>query len=89
MNFIERWFRQRALRREDVVEEQLPAALQAVPVGTVIGINGFNFRVVHRRCGRRGKNPGLVLAPIGPTRKHLKARRQDLRRMLRLVSRPA
>jgi hypothetical protein len=88
MNFIERWLRRRAMRRDDVTETKLPASLQAVSVGTVVGINGYNFRVVHRRCGRRGRNPGLVLAPIGPTRKRLKERRQDLRRMLRLV-RPA
>lgn len=83
MNFLERFFRRRAMQRDPLTEEQLPPALQAVPIGTVVAIAGYNFRVVHRRCGRRGAHPGLVLAPIGPTRKHLKRRRSFLKDLVR------
>jgi hypothetical protein len=89
MNFLERFFRRRAMRRDDLTEDRLPASLQAVPVGTVVAISGYNFRVVHRRCGRRGANPGLVLAPIGPTRKKLKERRRRLKELLRFGRRHA
>lgn len=89
MTFIERFLRRRAMRRDDITEERMPPSLQAVPVGTVVAISGFNFRVVHRRCGRRGANPGLVLAPIGPTRKRLKERRHLLKAMMRFGRRRA
>jgi hypothetical protein len=83
LNFLERFFRRRAMQRDDLTEDRLPPSLQAVPVGTVVAIAGYNFRVVHRRCGRRGANPGLVLAPIGPTRKRLKQRRNFLKELVR------
>lgn len=89
MNFIERWFRRRAMQRDDLTEDQLPKSLKAVPIGTIISVNGYRFRVVHRRCGRRGSSPGLVIAPIGPTRKRLKERRQALRRLFRWSRRVA
>lgn len=87
MNFLERWFRRRAMQRDDLTEEKMPASLRAVAVGTVVAINGYNFRVVHRRCGARGRNPGLVLAPIGPTRRHLKNRRTTLKKLVRRFTR--
>lgn len=89
MNLLERFFRRRAMRRDDTTEDQLPASLRAIPPGTVVAIHGYNFRVVHRRSGRRGANPGLVLAPIGPTRKRLKERRQLLKRLMRFGRRTA
>lgn len=87
MNFLERFFRRRAMQRDDITVDRLPPALLAVPVGTVVAIAGYNFRVVHRRCGRRGTHPGLVLAPIGPTRKHLKQRRHFLKDLIRRARR--
>lgn len=83
MNLLERFFRRRAMQRDPITEDKLPPALQAVSIGTVVGIAGYNFRVVHRRCGRRGMHPGLVLAPIGPTRKTLKRRRSFLKDLMR------
>lgn len=83
MNFLERYFRRRAAQRDPLTEDQLPPALQAVPVGTVVAVNGYNFRVMHRRCEARGRNPGLVLAPVGPTRRRLKEKRNVLRALLR------
>lgn len=83
MNFVERWFRKRAMQRDDITEDAMPESIRAVPPGTVVGINGYNFRVMHRRCGRQGENPGLVLAPVGPTRRRLKNLRRVLRRIVR------
>lgn len=82
MNFIERWFRRRAMRRDDLTEDQMPAALRAMPIGFVFSANGYRFRVVHRRCGKRGSNPGVVIVPLGPTRRALKLRRNALRRLI-------
>ena len=83
MNWIERYFRRRAVRRMLQPEDDLPSALAAVQIGTVVAINGYNFRVMHRRCEPGGRAPGLVLAPIGPTRHRLKMTRTTLKKLLR------
>jgi len=83
MNFLEKYFRRRALARDPLTESDLPPALRAVPPGTLVPISGYNFRVVHRRCGPNGTNPGLVLAPVGPTRRRLKIVRARLKTLFR------
>jgi hypothetical protein len=83
MNLLERYFRRRALQQDPLTEDRLPPALRAVPPGTIVPIFGFNFRVVHRRCGPKGEAPGLVLAPVGPTRRRLKNVRARLKHLLR------
>jgi len=82
MNCIERYFRRRALRRI-LNEEDVPAALRDLPIGHVVAIAGYNYRVVHKRWQEGGKYPGLVLAPVGPTRRKLKVTRARLKDLLR------
>jgi hypothetical protein len=83
MNVLERWFRRRAARRLPQAEADLPAALQAMYPGQTFAAHGYNWRVMHRRCEKGGRHPGVVIAPIGPTRRVLRGKRQFLRRLLR------
>lgn len=71
------------MQRDPLTESALPPALKALPIGFVFSVNGFRYRVVHRRCDSQGRNPGVVIAPLGPTRRLLKVRRNALRRLLR------